>query len=307
MAAEHGPHIPPDRRTSPARVGDDLVIHAPEIAKKGVVLPFVAEEVAGEGHLGKEHKRRPGRTRLIDTPQDPGEVHLGVARDHLHLANDDRAIGGRTKRRREAVSHRGGRGGDRGSAGGLPPQSDGSETTPRTWREHHKKRYQIAFLTDLVSRTRSVRTASDADSPPILPPAARESLPGLPIKETVGQRQNPSDGSSASPPYVPPATADEQFDRGVHNQCGERRHGKSHEPHRRCVAPLSRGSQRHVAHPRQPRSPRQHDRPRGRGDQAHRKRPGNSLAAHPPCQTTGGVLESGRYAMGRRRVHGSVG
>ena len=106
MPAEHGPHVPPDRRTAPAGVGDDLVIHAPEVAKKGVVLPFIAEEVAGQGHLGKEHKRRPGCACLIDAPEDPGEVHLGVPRDHLHLANDDRAIGGGGERGSRGDGHR---------------------------------------------------------------------------------------------------------------------------------------------------------------------------------------------------------
>ena len=107
MAAEHGPHVPPDRRTAPAGVGDDLVVHGREVAKKGVVLPFVAEEVAREGHLGEEHKRRPGRTRLIDAPNDPGEVHLGVPGDDLHLADDDRAgrRGGKCGSRE--VGHRG--------------------------------------------------------------------------------------------------------------------------------------------------------------------------------------------------------
>ena len=107
MGAEHGPHVPPDRRAGPARVGDDLVVHAREVAEEGVVLPLVTEEVAGEGHLGKEDERRPGRTRLIDATKDPGEVHLGVPRDHLHLANNDGAGRRRGRRGRRVVGHRG--------------------------------------------------------------------------------------------------------------------------------------------------------------------------------------------------------
>jgi hypothetical protein len=106
MAAEHGPHVPPDRRTAATRMGDDLVIHGGKVAEKRVVLPFVAEEVAGEGHLGEEHERRPGLTRLIDATEDPGEVHLGVPRNHLHLTDDDGPGRGRGRRGRKEVGHR---------------------------------------------------------------------------------------------------------------------------------------------------------------------------------------------------------